>query len=58
LLAWGIGLAVHAFTVFGPSRIRGQDWEDRKIRERMSGTVAALDQCIGVIARLRAMVVA
>ena len=35
LLAWGVGLAVHAFTVFGPSRVMGQDWEDRKIRELM-----------------------
>jgi len=31
LFGWGIGLAIHAFTVFG----YGSDWEERKIREIM-----------------------
>ena len=31
LFGWGLGLAIHAFTLFG----YGQDWEDRKIREFM-----------------------
>ena len=31
LFGWGIGLAVHAFTVFG----YGSNWEERKIREIM-----------------------
>ena len=31
LFGWGLGLAVHAFTLFG----YGQDWEERKIREYM-----------------------
>jgi len=31
LFGWGLGIAIHAFTLFG----YGQDWEDRKIREFM-----------------------
>lgn len=31
LFGWGLGLTIHAFTLFG----YGQDWEDRKIREFM-----------------------
>lgn len=33
LAGWGIGLAVHAVTVFGTEGILGKDWEERKIRE-------------------------
>lgn len=31
MIGWGIGIAIHAFTVFG----YGTSWEDRKIREIM-----------------------
>lgn len=34
-LFWGIGLAFHAFGVFGMDIILGRDWEDRKIKEMM-----------------------
>jgi hypothetical protein len=33
LLGWGIGLAAHAFTVFGSERWFGPEWEERKIQE-------------------------
>jgi hypothetical protein len=33
---WGIGLAFHAFGVFGMDFILGKDWEDRKIKELMN----------------------
>jgi galactitol-specific phosphotransferase system IIC component len=32
---WGIGLACHAFGVFGTDVFLGADWEERKIREFM-----------------------
>ena len=32
---WGIGLAFHAFGVFGMDFILGKSWEDRKIKELM-----------------------
>lgn len=32
---WGIGLLVHAASVFLPNLLFGRDWEDRKIRELM-----------------------
>lgn len=35
LLGWGIGLAVHAFLVYGAGGIMGKGWEERKIREIM-----------------------
>ena|SRR5579864_4318670 len=35
LLGWGIGLALHAFTVFGTDVILGKEWEEKKIREIM-----------------------
>lgn len=35
LLGWGIGLASHAFSVFGSKIILGKNWEERKIREIM-----------------------
>ena len=34
LFGWGIGLAVHAVSVFARGPF-GPDWEDRKIRELM-----------------------
>ncbi len=35
LFAWGIGISIHAFTVFGQSKIFGKSWEEKKIREIM-----------------------
>ena len=35
LLGWGIALAIHAFRVFGPDRLLGAEWEERKISEIM-----------------------
>jgi hypothetical protein len=32
---WGIGIVVHAFSVFLPNWIMGRNWEDRKIKEFM-----------------------
>ncbi|MDR7210409.1 2TM domain-containing protein [Flavobacterium piscis] len=32
---WGIGLSIHAFTVFGPDLFFNGDWEQRKIRKYM-----------------------
>jgi hypothetical protein len=32
---WGIGIVVHAFSVFLPNWIFGKNWEDRKIKEFM-----------------------
>ena len=34
-LFWGIGLAMHAFSVFGLPMILGKDWEQRKIDDFM-----------------------
>jgi uncharacterized integral membrane protein len=34
-LFWGIGLAVHGFSVFVPTMILGKDWEEKKIKELM-----------------------
>jgi hypothetical protein len=34
-LAWGIGLAIHAYEVFLQERFFGTEWEERKIRELM-----------------------
>ncbi len=34
-LAWGIGLAFHAFNVFVKNGVFGSHWEERKIREYM-----------------------
>ena len=33
LMGWGIGLVIHAFTVF--STFWGKEWEERKIKEIM-----------------------
>jgi len=35
IIFWGIGLAFHAFGVFGMDFILGKDWEERKIKEFM-----------------------
>ncbi|MBT8252974.1 MAG: 2TM domain-containing protein [Flavobacteriaceae bacterium] len=35
-LFWGIGLTLHAFSVFGLPLFLGQDWEERKIEEFMN----------------------
>ena len=32
---WGIGLAFHAFKVFGMGILLGKNWEDQKIKELM-----------------------
>ena len=34
-LFWGIGLAAHGLSVFGPNFILGQNWEEKKINELM-----------------------
>jgi hypothetical protein len=34
-LGWGIGLVIHAYTVWGEHGFFGPEWEDRKIRELM-----------------------
>jgi hypothetical protein len=33
LLGWGIGLAAHAFLVYGAGNIMGKEWEEQKIRQ-------------------------
>ena len=35
LLGWGIGIAMHAFYVFGFGRWFGSDWKEKKIKEIM-----------------------
>ena len=35
LMGWGIGLFIHALTVFSSSPGFSTDWEERKIRELM-----------------------
>lgn len=35
LLGWGIGLSIHALSVFGFGPRFDTDWEERKIRELM-----------------------
>ena len=34
-LGWGVGLAFHAFGVYGTDALFGHDWEERKARELM-----------------------
>ncbi|MEC5167324.1 putative integral membrane protein [Flavobacterium sp. PL11] len=34
-LFWGIGLAAHGLSVFGPNLVLGENWEQRKIKELM-----------------------
>jgi len=33
LFGWGIGVLAHAGSVFGPGRIWGAEWGERKIKE-------------------------
>jgi len=35
IIGWGIGIAFHAFGVFGTPFLFGKDWEERKIKELM-----------------------
>jgi len=35
LIGWGIGLIVHWVQVFGVSRLLGEKWEEKKIKEIM-----------------------
>ncbi|HLV14876.1 MAG TPA: 2TM domain-containing protein [Xanthomarina sp.] len=35
LFFWGIGLAIHALSVFLPDIVLGKNWEERKIKELM-----------------------
>ncbi|MCP4571782.1 MAG: 2TM domain-containing protein [bacterium] len=35
LFGWGIGIAVHAFSIFAGSGLWGRDWEERKIKQLM-----------------------
>jgi len=35
MLGWGIGLAFHAYGIFGTNALFGKDWEENKIREIM-----------------------
>jgi len=35
MLGWGVGIAFHAFGVFGHNIVLGKDWEERKIKEMM-----------------------
>ena len=35
LMGWGVGVAIHALSVFGFGGGLGADWEERKIREIM-----------------------
>jgi hypothetical protein len=35
LMGWGVGLFIHALSVFGFGPGFGADWEERKIRELM-----------------------
>ena len=34
LMGWGIAIALHAFSVFGPGRL-GAEWEETKIQQIM-----------------------
>lgn len=36
---WGIALAIHAVTVFGPDIFFNKDWEDKKIKKYMDKEV-------------------
>jgi hypothetical protein len=35
IFGWGIGLALHAASVFGRTRFWGDKWQERKIKELM-----------------------
>lgn len=32
-LAWGVGMAIHAFAFFAEGRLLGAEWEERKVHE-------------------------
>jgi len=32
-IIWGLVLAIHAFSVFGPNVILGSDWEEKKLKQ-------------------------
>ncbi|MDT0647324.1 2TM domain-containing protein [Zunongwangia sp. F260] len=32
---WGIGLFIHWASVFGPNKLLGKNWEERKVKELM-----------------------
>jgi len=34
-LFWGLGIAAHGLSVFGPNIVLGQNWEEKKIKELM-----------------------
>lgn len=34
-ILWGLGLAAHWASVFGPGKILGEKWEEKKIKELM-----------------------
>ncbi len=34
-IGWGLGLFLHGIAVFAPPRLFDQDWEERKIKERL-----------------------
>lgn len=36
LLGWGVGLAIHAWEVFGKEMVFDKRWEERKIKEYMA----------------------
>jgi hypothetical protein len=33
LLGWGVGVAIHAFTMLAEGRLLGREWEERKVEE-------------------------
>jgi 2TM domain len=39
-LYWGIGLLIHAFSVFGPDVFFNKDWEEKKIQKYMDKDAA------------------
>lgn len=36
MLGWGIGLAIHGFSLVTEGRFLGEEWEERKARELLS----------------------
>jgi hypothetical protein len=32
---WGLGIVIHAFSVFGKNKMLGDDWEEKKVKEYM-----------------------
>lgn len=43
-IIWGIGLAIHAFNVFGFNFLFGKNWEDRKIQQLMDEDVKQVNK--------------